>query len=521
MTKFKYPEQCTFCSTRIGSEHCLLPYEFVMKFSLPHDYTSQVIELTEVHMTYGIQTLHFNSEFLTQIRTRPHSVVASSIDQSVISTTNELLKSDDISTDTQTIDTIDQGVKISQTESLPTDEDNHESNESNESHSPLGTPPPFGPRIRFPFTWDHLNYDVPSDLNLSITENQDKGKQIDHANAPPQDNAQRSNLAEQIVQLSSNAERSLIKDLTMALIHAYNLDVLKHSKTRVIKFVECLDQELHFKRTYKERYESSRETKLDHPIALAKELVAHHSPEEFQTWEQGSPNPDHFGCILNFPYLSSISQTVATDMLMDKLVHYAMSVLTHKRLAKDVKDRLSESIKIRLSARGHPLAYNWFTTKSRQLSRHVNTEPSSTKSNIMQSSLFDLATSQSKKKIRAEPSGSHTCPAIDENLLNFIDTHINDEVRQTIDKHRDEMPDTPSNLTLVQYFANLTNEFLRHNKSWHNPNSFQKAEHLSKIERNCSFRIIESQRTDTFIILSIIISNLREKHKLLREIEKP
>ena len=106
----------------------------------------------------------------------------------------------------------------------------------------------------------------------------------------------------------------------------------------------------------------------------------------------------------------------------------------------------------------------------------------------------------------------HKCPAMDQATLTLLQTHLRPTIKTILKK------ESPSLLSLkkedpIKFFIVLTSEFVKHNKSWINPNSMASVNSLTKALDNSGYNIQSQELVDVLRLTSQIVSTLRKEFK--------
>lgn len=513
--EFQYKDNCTFCHSRIGSKRCLLPYEFVCNYQHNGDALSVIVDVTELHMTYGIEALQYNFEFLYRVRSRPTSDAIQSRAQSysMSATPNETVN-DSVTplspaSNNFVVDT------IRTTESELKQQGNR---------TPTGAPNLPGltessDSINVKSLTDKLN-DTTLKTNRSYASAVTKESNLEHrskvkddSNMLKQYESRNSTDSEESAELTQSDESHLTNDLIMAILVAHAMTNKHQSETRVSKLFECIDTEIGMKERLKQHYVSKRNTNLDHPIALARELIASHSDAEILSWQEGRLIECTRCCILNYPPFSTTSQTVDNDRLVQTLISYCSSILKSKMYKEKERIRLSQKIAITLELRGNIFAHNWLKTKLRSISNIYATKRKD-ETSIQQEHKSSLTNhTEDQLRILTPRMNKHSCPPVEQTTLEFLQTHLSTAILKVTKGKELNYSSIPKELTSEDFFFTLITEFVKHNKSWHNPNSLASTKSLLKASEHSGFNIKTTELTNILWLASEIVSILRNESK--------
>ena len=101
---------------------------------------------------------------------------------------------------------------------------------------------------------------------------------------------------------------------------------------------------------------------------------------------------------------------------------------------------------------------------------------------------------------------------MDQATLTLLQTHLRPTIKTILKK------ESPSLLSLkkedpIKFFIVLTSEFVKHNKSWINPNSMASVNSLTKALDNSGYNIQSQELVDVLRLTSQIVSTLRKEFK--------
>jgi len=473
MSDFKFPENCSYCTTSYKTEHCTLPYYLVKGFELPQDPTLRAIELTKLHCAYHPDTIN---QLVSTSNWHIQSATTSRASSSYNESQHSFVYNPDIMSAFAPPST--EGVRLSETtDSL-----------SPPAEEPL---PTLGS----------------SQLNLKLTEPTLDLHGLDH-----QDTETASTPALETTQATpydSRAIMHLIQDLSMAAITATNLRKIKRQNLTAQDFRECLEKELSLLFQMKEKYTPHHSTKLDHPIALAREIIATHSHDQITDWHgithKNSITPH--GCILNYLPLTRHDSASNKKRLDNCLLRFSKLSLSNPRIPKD-RTRLAHlSAKEQISSRGYPTIFEWLKkTKEPVLYQNdpyfLTTIPESPKLSK------DKITPPNKSKAQ------HFCPPTDTATTNVLSQHLD----STINAYLIEQDYVPfSNMTddhITNLMKSMTEEIIRHNPHWTKPEFLITPTMLSQATQALDLTLSHEIENSLLWNINSIASNLKKLHPL-------
>jgi len=512
--EFTYPVNCSYCHSRIGSKDCLLPYEFVCDYDPPKDFLSRTIDITELHATYGNHQLQINFEFMHRVRTRPTSEVIQAYSES-----------------------ISQRSEIGSTFVKPKVIPQQNTDGTDRCQTPTGNSDPVPdhdtPPLRADVKSDSLppsnDTEVqPSAVQLESPTYADKLAKGKARSATPNSGVTKLTGSTQpqlhddevtefqlkIEALSPEQERHLVSTLTMAIAVAHATTTKQSLSMKASKLIECLDVEISMKERLRSHYHNQTTTKLDHPIAMARELVSLHSSTEILSWQEGRTLNCSKCCVLNYPPLKSTSIVADNDTLVQTLVNYCSSIANAEFYTQQTKDNIFGKAKIALEQRGNNFAYNWIKSKLRSTnnpSLHAQDGRSKTSTIVSNSKQID---SDSQLRILSPAHGGHKCPAIEQGTLELLSTELDSAVDTALKATNKGQQNFIKSISNHDFIFTIICEFVKHNKSWINPNSMSSTKSLQKAIDNCNFEPKSEDLTNILWITSEAVNLLRNLSRI-------
>jgi len=510
--EFNFPEQCTYCLANLRSQTCLLPYEFICRYQPPDDQLSKIMDVTTLHTEYGLSSLQYNLEFVYRIKSRPTSEAIHQYARSQsFSTTDDASKFNEESP-------IEPETEITPIKNVDKDEIQ------------------FEPMITSPLTKEEtssrsVQYRTtsPKPIQLVINESKRKDKEVEtYASATASSPESVSNTLTEIVQNtqtqnlekdqsqhqyleipSPEEENHLIHDLVIAISLAHGMSLKHRTEYRVQKLYECLDTEIETKNRTRENYEPKIFSNLDHPIALARELLMSHTDSEIQSWQQGQQLECVKYCVLNYPPLSIGSHTSENDRLVQTLINYCNSVLIRRNYTSTFKERLNGKVKLALELKGNQLAYNWLQFKFKAIPRTFQSDRRQNQTS--RPNLMDYKKQLKLPKVNEnnESTTTHTCPAVDIELLEMLNSNLTFIINKVISENSYGKITLPDKFSLNNFLSNIVTEFVKHNKSWRNSNSMASVNSLLKASNFAGYQIRSDEAETILWLVSEIVKALR------------
>lgn len=494
MTKFHFYEKCTFCRSRIGSKHCLLPYQFVRQYNPPEDELSMIIDITEIHTRYGVEQLEANLNLSRWIKARAESIQGS-MNQSSTSIRSEIW-SEQIEDSNELLNVVGKGsitgdIFFNDSSDSPDEVTGIQDNDTT-SGVPL-TPEPVNLTaaqvVQRSETVSEKRVATPIDLNESHKE----------GNVTPTLTRPSSVVTASDAHNKRENHNHLIQDLAMIAKTAFNLNSLSRGWIRTDELRKSIMFEADVRSRTGDKYIPKFTTDLDGNIALAKEIIARHSTHDIQLWQSGEVNHRKHHCVLNAKLLGVHNNKDVSATLEKDLVR-CFSTAMKAQLDNDETDvSFYDAIDFELQRQKHSNTFKWIKTQSQFiLNEKLSSEESKHSSN-----------SKSKKQIKVK----QPYPAVDQRLTDLINSNLQVVVNKEIEKSSDKLPEMPDETKVQTFVFKLVSEFLLRNKGWLNQNSFTSHQHLMILEDYTGLKSKPSESYLTFLLVKAIIENFREVFK--------
>lgn len=496
MSQFYFYENCTFCQSRTGSTHCLLPYQLVRDYIPPKEDVSRIVDITEIHMLYGIESLNANLQSINWIRDRPYSRQESNLSMtSNVKATDwfEQMK--------------EQGMSNKQVSTDPTSvtDDDVESNYSDYISDQLDE----GALLTTEAEMATMSISRPSyaEASASTTVSVDhKDPVIAKVHEEKSSVKGLSILERYQVELSKANKDHLIRDLVIIAKAAFNIHSAQRGWIKTSALKESLMHESGIRSMTGIKYQPSKNTSLDGDKALSKELVAVHSQKEIQDWESGKFTEGGQYCILNALQFSLKTDDLSANRLIRDLVTCFVDTLKMQTRKKGVRDSFTEPIKFDLIKTGHPTTFDWISNKYTYY-KNGGAEPSPPRS--------VTSDGPSRVKKTKEPYSY-----VDQRTLDLINIHLQVLVNKRIEMAGEDVPTMSDETKLSKFLYKLASEFLMRNKGWLNDNSFTVPQHLTKLEETTGLKTKPTESFSTFSLLKGIIEDariaFRERHPKMK-----
>lgn len=492
MATFEYFENCTFCRTKIGSDHCLLPYQFTKEYVAPEDKIAAIMDVTEMHMHYGIPSLKNNFETIQWMNLRPTADEIREYSNSIRSRSRG-----HYSAEYQSVSgafegsSPDAGVTVGSESSIERPEPlQQEEDKGKETQS-------YTDALKGIVSKVFQSKPTTEELSTeTATSNEDEGRkpdetirlEIDKISLKPKPIG---------VMVGRDYVSHVVRDLVLAARIAYALHQSAKSTIKVDSLIEMLMRECEIFSTTRDAYKATFKSPLDGPRSISKEIVARHSLKDIKTWESGGINEDCKHCILNARFLHITKITTDGSKIEFEMFKYFYTIIKQAFFDNEEKYDVEDHVKFELEKGGYPMIFPWINSRMKYLEK---IDRIGTKTEVGQPS-------QSGKKEKIP------YPAIDDRLLTHIDIQLPVIIGRKIEKAGDNTPKPETEMKLSKFLFILASEFLRRNKGWHNENSFTTPMHLERIEESARVRAKPDDVYLTFIMVKDILHDFRKSYK--------
>jgi hypothetical protein len=446
-TTLVYPEYCPYCTKKYNTTSCLLPYALVSLIELPQDQTDQAIELTELHCSFKAEYLRYYADL-----THWHKSHSDPTNGSVFGPTHNWVVHNDSLPPSRLTSTV---ASTSQS-GIPLTEAAHQPHQTPEPQTQLTTEA-IAPQVT---TNMSTTTDTHSDLT-PVTAPQSKSP-LTAANLEQLNAASFS--SEKLSTLTLADALHLANDTVLALVTAQNLRKKKRTKITLNDLYESLNTELTTADHLGMAYKPKSSTPLDHPIALAREIIAHHDIDTVYNWldPDSTLSCSHKCCLLNFKRIAPNYVHSPTELRLDNhLLLFAKHSVSHLLKDKSMKKHSTRALNNLLAERFMPTSFDWLTTSPLDklyLDDHVLL---TTEKNL---SLFTTPHQSSHKlplKESSPPIDSTTSKLLSESLPTIVSAALSSKALtlSNISPHlREEI-----------FIIQLSNYTVRHNPRWNTP----------------------------------------------------
>lgn len=493
MSEFYFGENCTFCQSRIGSTHCLLPYQLVKEYNPPADDMSRIIDVTEIHMRYGIEALSVNLQSINWIKARPDSpqnLSVSGFVQSESNTWSEQMNSLNEQV-TSKITSISENIVDSDLESNYSryigDQLDLAFLESLEDNGVQVTSPPLASKVS-------SQDERPKFGSIVILDETQVSDKLSHDSQHVTDKGKSIEVTDDSTKLSRESRNHMISDFVMIAKTAFNLQSYQRTWIKVSSLKESIMHESDLRSRLGSKYTPSFRTTLDGDKAFAKEIIAKHSISDIQEWESGKHTSHDEFCLLNYKCISLAVNQYDQSSLCDELINCFKILLIQQYRTDWYRETVANGVRFELSKDDYSSTFTWMENRAKYLETKK---------------VSKTTTSSGQTMDRRSPKKKEPYPAADERLIDMINTRLQVIVNREIERAGSEVPEMSDETKLTKFFFSLASEFLRRNKGWHNENSFTSPQHLAKIEESTGLRSRPSESSLTFSILKRVIDDFR------------
>jgi len=539
--EFNWPHNCSYCSSRTVTKHCLLPFEVVLRYDNQSTDAVTLIDIIELHSQYGLDNIinNFNlllwfqqkrnyEKFSTASEPKPIDFPPSQTENSnyrSLQITKQILSQTPNSGPTSHIDNqqlpksprierwADQIQSPDPQDQYPlngvplqssTTKTTTESTDDNSSIYP-SLPPAAKP---------HLDKQPLSELPISTTKPKPPKKDLTPSTLLTKALASSSNTKPITPQQLEQPSRSLTgtsltqneilhisEDVARSIITAHNLATNSKFNHQSTTITETLSKELYIKRKSGTKYIPTYDSPLNHPIALAKELISYHSNTMMTQWESCSPTSTHKLCFLDQPDYSAAYSSTETISLYSSLLKYAKSTLDNPTLSEQTNQNIRENTLSVLESRDFPYGLNWLKlqTQTKVIKRH---EPPTMVYNSKRPESL-----KEKKQTLLDQLQKHVCPPTSPELERLLQTQFNSIVESEFKTKWTDFTETGNSDRIRTRLELYSREIMIHDSNWTNPKF---SVNISKIHWIASFSNNEFQSADLLLVRSLITSIIRK-----------
>jgi hypothetical protein len=485
------PDDCHFCKTRIGLQSCLLPYAIIREFKPSEDILTNVLEMTELHTRFGIELLNTGFQTRLWMLTRPSDAAIASYADSI---SHNSMPTGFVPSTPQEPQSTDISIVHSMESQLP------------ESPAPQPVQAPPEPTLpakeQNPPLCDGVslpNVGTPTMAKVAATPAPFIPKSPTMETAISEETHKEQAPTAPVQNLSEDELMHLLDDLCIAAIAAHKMENKGRARTHASELYNSINYEIELLKKFGDNYESSHLTSLDHQIPLAKEIVSMHNPTTLFNWEVGHSSKEARTCMLNFDHFTATKLVESTNGLTSSLISYVRSVLRGSHLSPHDSELLRNHMKDSLTRRSEQTTYHWISIRIRQLSTPApklkSTKP------------------QEPTQAPTASEDTHECPPYDLKYNDLINVHLTTTVTNVLENKCKTQAAKLRMKDCSQYFCYLTSEFIKHRKSWHNPNSFTTIKQLQLLLDEVAISAPARELTTQQIILSVIIDDMRQHAK--------
>jgi len=448
-----------------------------------------IIDVTEIHMRYGLEMLRTNYECYEWIRTRPVSQQGTSVSRLEYAQSRAWSDQMNELSDRLTSQNIGTQANASDLSQITTRSDIDRSSLRDTDNEGVSVIPV-------------LDKGKKTEKTFASAVRPQTEKQIASGSSEPKQakSEERSNQQKPVEALSKEAKANrdhLINDLVLIAKTAFNMHASQRDWIKVLALKESILSESDLRGRFGVKYVASNDTSLDGNKALAKEIIAKHSTKEVHDWESGVTTSHGAFCLLNCKFMPLSSDDTSELLLCEELVKAFHSLTEMNMDNQKIIQHVREATTFELSRSGNPTVYDWMKNRAKFI--EVQRTKKSTSTHVAD-----------KGKQLAKSNNAY--PAIDQRVLDHINSNLQVIVNEASNR-ADELPQTIKKEKIEKVLFKFASEFIRRNKGWHNENSFTSPQHLSRLEDLTELGIESDDAYPVFIVLKKIIDNFRRSFK--------
>jgi hypothetical protein len=449
----------------------------VKEFKPPEDAISRIMELTELHTSYGIGQLANNKNFMQYVVHSRTNSNAPSVTYSHEYYANE-----------------------TRTETIYSENESHidETNKSTDYEETVQYEPT--PLVNTTSTNDELTtVETPTPIvsdPIELPAPIDKGKE----RASTAETLPTTTTALPVTITDPEHLNHLAKDVFLAIACGYTMDKRDLYGKRMLEFFKCLRHEIVLKCDSNKPYYATTRTHLDHPIALARELAACHHNDSLLFWRDGITDTEAPRCILSHKLFNSGSNTAPIDKMIESLHAYAKAVLTSNSISMDLKATFIGQVRKNLNDRSFAGGYHWYQTYRPRAPATLSAQsPRPTTASSSRPPVVEGPTVQQE----------HSCPTPDERTAYALDLGLPECLESYFKKGNSTSIRPPAHLSINQLLTNVITEICKHNANWNTPSFTLNNKHIKDGLIFSKIKIPDNDQSYLLWTVSAILPKLR------------
>lgn len=465
MANFSFPDKCFFCVKHYKSENCLLPYDSVMGLEIPADPSERIMEITMLHTMFHTEHMQYSASVSSYRSQRSESFTDKSHHATVKA----------IASDTST----QAGAPLPQTEET----------ETNIPDLPAKLPPLASPSLTESSSIREFTTVIKQKSKNAKSSKTSQFVEYHIANC----DSTSPNAIEQAHHLS---------DFSIAVMTAINMRIKKRTNIPLSKFHEALNTEIQTRKDFGKSYSPKLPTPLDHPIALAREIVSNRSHfYDLDKWANLTESKDtnFTGCLLTHPLFINSMNNSSSELRLDNcLLAYARSItLRHPSYTKNA-ERLNMLTKPSFDERKCSTTAKWI----------METSPTEL---YLKDNKFFLETKSAKSTTLDLQEPKHVCPPLDKQTQTLLSEHLDTLVQQQLHQ-QGELPFEPNNRTCSGIMTALVTEIAAHS-TWRAPTHNVTPGLIKLACKPIDFNLKSSEIVVVALMIENIFNDLREQTK--------
>lgn len=466
MSNYSFPKNCFFCKKHYSSSNCLLPYDVVINFTPPTSTEERIMEITLLHTSFDTNHLHYAASVSIYRSSRSDSIATHS--QSATGPTSEVIPETPIETQS-TIGRSPSPKVLDLPQPLPSTQSTAESSPNKEKFTTvLKTKTKKAKSTSTVNTVD--NYIISCDNFVS----------------------------------TPTAQLHVIGDFTIAVTTAVNLRRTKKNDITLSQFMESMHTELEARDKYGKGYKPHRSTSLNHPIALAREMISYHlldKPSSFWLSKNTFVKDSFDGCLLHHPFFINSMENQSSDLpLHNCLLAYARTMMKQHPLCSYNTNQFHHLTKTTFDDRKCPTTSNWVLETSAE-NLFLKDERFYTESSKSETPTTPLLV----------PAG-HTCPPMNTPTQRVISDHLDNLIQDGLTEYA-QLPFEPGSKTCHGILSALITEILAHSPHWESKSHNTTASLIKTAAMYSGFAPKPSELTPLMLLTENILSKLRDQIK--------
>jgi len=213
-------------------------------------------------------------------------------------------------------------------------------------------------------------------------------------------------------------------------------------------------RELDIKHKSGDHYTPYFNTELNHPIALAREIVAFHHDDQLTDFQNAKPIRQNDKCILNYiANYSSDTDRGGEVQLIKYMATYASTQFRYFKLGNSNKTKLISYLKATFPPNESDTIWNWFEREVLK-SKHPT--------NIGKSALVNVP----GFTVAPTRVTDHVCPPLSNQVSTIIEKHLSNDTTFAVESRLMLFPLDQRTDKLIGEIRHVVKEFVHHVPNW-------------------------------------------------------